>query len=207
MNVLQRVVLDKFYAGAAGAADRLPWHRADPGPLLRKAVESTTRRGRALDIGCGSGVFSAYLAQQGCAVTALDLHPAAVAMARRLAESFADRLTVLEADVLSFEAAQPFELILDSGCLHCMSDGALPAYRERILRLLAPGGDFILEHWDKRHALDWRPMGPRRRTPARLLPLFAPELALVEKKTEEMAVPLPLGPTVRGTAYWFKRAA
>jgi len=100
MNLIQRKVLDKFYARAAGAPERLPWHRATPDQLLTQVVESGSRRGRALDVGCGSGVFSVYLAQQGYEVTAIDMHPGAVAMARRAAEGLGGRMKVVQADVL-----------------------------------------------------------------------------------------------------------
>jgi len=86
-----------------------------------------------------------------------------------------------------------------------MSGAALKTYRAQVLSWLAPKGDFVLGHFDKRHALDWRPMGPRRRTPVQIESLFAPELRLRDRKTEEMAVPLPIGPIVRGTSYWFQR--
>jgi len=205
MSVFQRFVLEKLYARAGGAPEGLPWHRAEPDAVLQRVVAASMSHGRALDVGCGSGVFSAYLAKQGYRVTAIDLHPAAVAMARRLAEGFGDKLSVFEADFFSFKSAEPFDLVYDSGCLHCMKGGALQDYKSQLLRLLAPGGDYVLAHFDKRHAFDWRPMGPRRRTPAQLEPLFAPELELREKSSGEVAVPLPIGPVVRGTVYWFHR--
>jgi hypothetical protein len=54
----------------------------------------------------------------------------------------------------------PFDLILDSGCLHSLVGGTVASYKQRVLDWLAPGGDYLLEHWGKRHALDWRPVGP-----------------------------------------------
>ena len=87
-----------------------------------------------------------------------------------------------------------------------MGDGGFKAYRRQLLRWLVPGGHFVLEHWDKRHTFDWRPVGPRRRQPSVIEEAFAPELSLIEKGSEEMKVPLPLGPRVLGTSYWFKRS-
>jgi len=73
---------------------------------------------------------------------------------------------------------------------------------------LAPGGDFVLGHWARRHALDWRPMGPRRRTRRELVDLFAPELHEHAHHEELMTgIPLPFGPTVLGLGIWFKRGA
>jgi hypothetical protein len=70
---------------------------------------------------------------------------------------------------------------------------------------LAPGGDFVLEHWDRRHALDWRPIGPIRRTRREIERAFDPELRVVEAVSEEFAAPFPIGPRVRGTAYHLRR--
>ncbi len=72
------------------------------------------------------------------------------------------------------------------------------AYRIRLIESwLRAGADYVLD-WTKRHPLDWRPLGPRRR--AGLATFFAPELELVESYSEEIPVPLPLGPRARGTA-------
>jgi hypothetical protein len=100
--------------------------------------------------------------------------------------------------------ARPFELVFDSGCLHSLVGGSPAAYRAKLLEWLAPGGQFVLEHWGKRHALDWRPIGPRRRSQATIEKLFAPELKLLETEVTDFAAPLPFGPTVRGIGYRFE---
>lgn len=65
MSPVTRLVLDKLYAQAAGVPQRLPWHDETPSPLLIKGVEGRGRQGRALDVGCGSGIFAAFLAKEG----------------------------------------------------------------------------------------------------------------------------------------------
>ena len=112
---------------------------------------------------------------------------------------------VVEADILTWEAPEPFTLVLDSGCMHNLSHRSLSTYREQVLRWLAPNGAFVLEHWDKRHRFDWRPMGPHRRPRARIEALFQP-LTLVESVSNEFDVDLPIGPRVKGTGYHFARA-
>lgn len=97
--------------------------------------------------------------------------------------------------------------MLDSGCLHSLVGGDPARYRGQLLRWLAPDSDYVLEHWGKRHAFDWRPIGPRRRTQAQIEHMFAPELKLRETEVTDFAAPLPFGPTVRGVGCWFRRAA
>lgn len=95
--------------------------------------------------------------------------------------------------------------MLDSGCLHSLVGGDVQAYKRQLLVWLAPGGDYVLGHWGKRHALDWRPMGPRRRSASEIERRFAPELGLRDSEVTDFPVPLPFGPVVRGIGYWFRR--
>ena len=60
-------------------------------------------------------------------------------------------------------------------------------------RWLAPRGTFVLEHWGKRHLLDCRPGGPRRRSSAAIQRLFSPELRLDDAEATDFAAPLPSG--------------
>src|SRR5205809_654304 len=64
-----------------------PWDRGDmqTPQRLRDAIEGPARPepGRALDIGCGMGRHSIYLAQQGWQVTGVDEVERALRVARR----------------------------------------------------------------------------------------------------------------------------
>ena len=206
MSTMARKVMGRFYAKADGSPERLPWHRETPEPILAKAVAARGARGRALDLGCGAGLFSAWLARQGMGVTGIDLFPEAIAMARATAVKQGVEVELVCGDLFTFAPAAPFDLVLDSGCLHALVGGDLDLYKAQLLRLLAPGGTFVLGHWGKRHAFDWRPIGPRRRTEAEIQALFAPELTLRDKDVADFAAPLPFGPMVRGVGYWFERA-
>jgi SAM-dependent methyltransferase len=204
MGLVQRKFLDVLYTAAKGQPDKLPWSRQEPDRLLVSLVETTRARGRVLDIGCGSGVFAGYLAGQGFQVTAIDLHPDAVAMARARSAASKTPFTVLPGDVLALRPDEPFDVVFDSGCLHNMNRAGMRAYRARLIESwLRPGGEFLLEHWVKRHPLDWRPVGPRRRSG--LAEFFAPEFEPVETYTEEGRLPLPLGPRVAAAAYRLRR--
>jgi cyclopropane fatty-acyl-phospholipid synthase-like methyltransferase len=109
-------------------------------------------------------------------------------------------------DVLDWKSADPFDLILDSGCLHGIGSGKLARYKQQLLSWLVPGGDYVLAHFGKRHFLDWRPVGPRRRTRSTLVRLFSPELTEKAYSHEIERVPLPIGPKVLTQSFWFRRA-
>jgi SAM-dependent methyltransferase len=204
---IAKSVMQSFYRKAEGKAERLPWHRESPSRVLVSAVAACASRARALDLGCGAGVLTLWLAEKGLEVTGIDIFPEAIAMARSLADQRRAEIEFVTADLFSYAPERPFDLLYDSGCLHSLVGGNAALYKGRLLGFLLPGGSFVLEHWGKRHALDWRPIGPRRRSQTTIERMFAPELQLIETDVTDFAAPLPFGPTVRGVGYWFRRAS
>jgi SAM-dependent methyltransferase len=204
VSTMAKRVMRRFYRQSRGVAERLPWHREEPSPVLVSAVKARDRHGRALDVGCGAGVFSAWLAKQGMDTTGLDLFPEAIAMAEKRAAEEGVDVAFVRGDLFAYAPQSPFDLVFDSGCLHSLVGGSVTAYREQLLRWLAPGGDFVLEHWATRHRLDWRPVGPRRRSQATIQRIFAPDLRLVDTHVSDFRAPLPFGPNVRAAGYHFR---
>jgi SAM-dependent methyltransferase len=203
--MFDRQVMGNFYRKAKTPKD-LPWHRDEPDPWLVNVVEKRNEPGKALDLGCGTGSFSVYLAKQGYDVTGLDLFPRALEMGRERATREGVNVTWVQADLFTWKPQHQFDFILDSGCLHSLVGGNLERYKERLLSWLAPGGDYVLGHWGKKHALDWLPIGPRRRSREQIEKLFSPELQEIQYEQQLMTnVPRPFGPTVLVMAFWFRR--
>jgi cyclopropane fatty-acyl-phospholipid synthase-like methyltransferase len=186
----------------AGTLDALPWHREEV-PALLKAAAEKRGAGRALDIGCGEGVNTVYLAQHGFSVIGVDFVPAALELARGQAQTAGVAFELHETDVLEFRPTGGFELILDSGCLHHVPPAQVGAYRERIKQWLVPGGDYLLVHFLKKHALDWRPADPRRVRREEILRWF--DFMRLEAEEETVYdVPFPVGRSTAGV-FWFRR--
>jgi SAM-dependent methyltransferase len=77
--------------------------------------------GRALDLGCGSGIWTVELAARGWQVTGVDFVPKALRRARERAENAGVELRLVEADVTALSAAgvgSDYELLIDFGCFH-----------------------------------------------------------------------------------------
>jgi cyclopropane fatty-acyl-phospholipid synthase-like methyltransferase len=204
-SMFDKKVMTMLYSKAAKPED-LVWHRDEPPKLLADVVQKRTSRGKALDLGCGAGVFSIYLAKQGYEVTGLDFIPRALEMAKERAANAGVKLQLVLANLLEWQTADQFDLVLDSGCMHTIGSSQIAHYKAQLLRWLAPQGDFLLFHFGKRHLLDWRPIGPRRRTHKMLARFFAPELQEEVYEQQLMTgIPLPIGPTVLGQSFWFKR--
>ena len=184
----------------------LPWHREEAPALLQRAVAKRAAPGRALDLGCGVGVYATWLASKGYQVVGIDFVPAALELARERAKAAGVTVEFLQADVIDYAPSNGFDLVLDSGCLHHVPAARIAAYRACLDRWLLPGGDFVLVHFGKRHALDWRPIGPRRLSRDSILKRFAP-LQLEAYEETVFAMPPPMGPDAMAGVYWFHRPA
>jgi SAM-dependent methyltransferase len=103
--------------------------------------------GQALDLGCGTGTSSFYLAQRGWRVTGIDFIPAAIHRARQKARA-ANRLGQIDfhvADVTHLDFLPgPFDLAIDVGCLHSLPLAQQQAYAANLARLTRPGATYVL---------------------------------------------------------------
>lgn len=206
MSGQSRSVFHRLYKSAQKPED-LPWHEADPPALLVKALDQRDAPGRALDIGCGSGTYSIYMAERGYRVTAIDFMPQAIAMLQGRIAGRDLAIEALQADVGQWTADHPFDVVLDIGCLHTPGTIDIAAYKTQILNWLAPGGDFILLHFGRRGWWDWWPIGPSRVYADTLREQFAPEFDLVEDASEERrGMPFVIGRSALIGQYWYRRA-
>jgi len=111
--------------------------------------------GKLLDIGCGEGRHALAAARMGFRVTAIDYEPLALKRARRFANINRIRgITFREADVfaLPFPGSR-FDIALDYGCLHHQRKCDWPRYIASILRVLKPGGFYVLSVFSPRFYL------------------------------------------------------
>ena len=198
--------MEMIYSQAKRPEDLL-WHCISPSQLLFDVVEQRRKPGKALDLGCGAGVYSVYMAKNGFDVTGIDFVSKALAMAQEQAQAEKVKINWVHADILDWKSSEQFDVILDSGTLHNISSKHLAQYKRQLLQWLSPQADYILSHWGKRHVFDWRPIGPIRRTRQQLVSIFAPELR--EKAYEReigTKVPFPIGPKVLFQSFRFQRA-
>lgn len=96
-----------------------PWDSGIVAADLRKAVENgDIQPCRTAVLGCGSGTNSIYLAEKGFDVTAIDVAPTALSIARRKADEADVEVNWMLADVLKLPELEPFDFIFDRGCYH-----------------------------------------------------------------------------------------
>ncbi len=93
--------------------------------------------GRALDVAAGSGRLALWMARRGLEVTAVDVSPVGLALARRRAEGLS--LETVELDLEESPLPEgPFDLVT---CFHYEQASLWPQMKAR----LAPGGLLVAE--------------------------------------------------------------
>lgn len=103
--------------------------------------------GKALDIGCGTGDNSIYLARHGWQATGVDFVERAVDKARAKASANNVDIRFEQADVTRLceeGIGSNFALIVDNGCLHGMSDDDRYDYVREVTAAAAPDARLLL---------------------------------------------------------------
>ncbi len=129
------------------------WDNGKIPPELVNLIESESNRGRALDLGCGTGTQSLYLAQHGWSVVGVDLAPKAIELAREKARRMETAVDFQIADVARLEfLREPFDLVIDVGCFHSLGAAGRKRYAQNLVRLTRSGGTFLLYAFDHHSA-------------------------------------------------------
>lgn len=205
MNTHEKKTFLATYDWAKSWQD-LPWAHDEP-TLFLAEICGRREPGRALDIGCGAGTDSVYLARQGWQVTSLDFMPKALEYTQSRAREAGVSVTPVEADITEWTAPHPYDLVLDHGLLHNMDPVRHPAYRQRVLEALAEDGDLVLLHWHPLFPGQGNgKMGPRRVGREEILAFFAPELQERYFAREEFEdLPDLVGGGMTQAYYWLRR--
>ena len=159
------------------------WELNEPHPPLVELLDrDVVTVGRALDIGCGLGTQSIYLAERGFSVDGIDFQEKPLARARTRASQSGADCRFEWADVTQATSRGPYDLIIDRGCLHSLTGRALHRYSQNLQRWLAPGGYFQLTAFVWESLLErLTPVFTSRLSAANIDRLFS-WLELVEKK-------------------------
>ncbi len=128
------------------ASGDAPWDTGIVPPEVVALMRSDRlRHGWALDLGCGSGVTSRYLAQQGFRVVGVDL---ALNALRRAREAAADQgllafFCLGDVTDLGFLRLSA-DLAVDIGCFHSLPAEQRPIYIASLADHLLPGACYLL---------------------------------------------------------------
>ncbi|MEW6378443.1 MAG: class I SAM-dependent methyltransferase [bacterium] len=126
--------------------EEIPWNVETPPDALVELVRSgQVKSSRCIDLGCGAGNYSIYMASQGFEVTGVDLSPTAISRARKNAEKKGVTCTFLAADILGGlqEVEGTFDFAFDWGVLHHIYPEKRNQYVATVHRILNPGGKYF----------------------------------------------------------------
>jgi cyclopropane fatty-acyl-phospholipid synthase-like methyltransferase len=120
------------------------WDSGIAAPELVRFIQGTAP-GKAIDIGCGTGTNLLFLAQQHWTVTGLDYAPMAIRKARIKLKGYPATLLVADAAGLSFlDLPGPYDLALDMGCFHSLSDQERKAYVQGLEKWIHRNGTVMV---------------------------------------------------------------
>lgn len=144
------IAWDEIYAAGE---HRDNWDRAEPAPELVELVEARgwPHGARAIDLGCGTGSDARYLADNGFAVTGVDISEVAIREAVERTPTNVD-ITWLTADAcrLPLEDASQ-DLVADGACLHHFTREQWDDYAREVARILVPRGVLFVRGVSVKH--------------------------------------------------------
>ena len=113
----------------------------------------------AIDIGCGTGSSTIYMANKGIKTTGVDLSKNAIKQAKIKAGRTKRRPLLMTKDVLKLAYASKFDFAYDSGCFHVIEPEKRKKYASIIYKLLKNHGRLLLLCFSENEP-DWG--GPHR---------------------------------------------
>jgi ubiquinone/menaquinone biosynthesis C-methylase UbiE len=128
------------------------WDPCEVCEKFRRSLEDSLRpayvpkRGRLLELGCGAGNITVWLAEKGYEACGVDIAPTAIEWAVQRAEKHGVSVDFRVGSVLDLHDFPDgyFEVVLDGHCFHCIIGDDRPVFLKNALRILRPGGVFLV---------------------------------------------------------------
>ena len=123
----------------ARTPDRFIWGTG-PSSLARGIARRLPSRARVLDLGCGEGRDSVFLAERGHAVVGLELSIDGLRKAARLAADRGVLASWVCAALPSLPLRGPFDLVFSCGSIHYVASADRPRLFQELRALTRSGG-------------------------------------------------------------------
>ena len=122
-----------------------PWSGKPNPPMVDEVTGLPGADRTALDLGCGAGADTVWLAEQGWQTTGADIAEAALQHAAQAVDAagVTDRVELVRTDLDSWEPERTWDLVV-ANFLHSQLVPDRNPLLERALRWVAPGGSLLL---------------------------------------------------------------
>jgi SAM-dependent methyltransferase len=123
-----------------------PWDSGMPSTELQRFLAETALKPcRTLEVGCGTGTNSVWLAEQGFDCTAIDISHLAIERAHHRAAAAGVRVDFVEADLAALpDLGGRFDFLFDRGCYHAVRRISVEPYLAAMQRWLALGATGLI---------------------------------------------------------------
>ena len=151
-----------------------PWDIGRPQPAFVELVRAgELNMGGVLDVGCGTGENSLYLAEKGFSVVGVDLSTRAIDAAKAKATERKLKVDFRIANALSLDFKNGyFDNAIDSGLFHTFNDNDRVDFASEIALVLKPDGRYFMLCFSDKEPTNWG--GPRRITKEEIETTFSP---------------------------------
>ena len=210
MNIREQ--MDSIYKTLS--PEKIPWNLNEPPQLIIEAWKNKRIRPcRVVDLGCGAGNYSVWLARHGFQVTGLDISREAIRLAETRAEEAGVSCRFMTRDLLGDveEFAGAFDLAIDWELLHHIFPDDRESYIQNVRKMLDREGIFLSVGFNENDPA-FGGKGKYRTTRLgtilyfssadELRALFAPYFTIIELKT--LQIPGKYGPHLANVA-WLRR--
>ncbi len=121
------------------------WTETQPPQELIELIDSKKITPcKTLDMGCGEGFYSIYLASQGFDVTGIDISGNAINLAKENAKKQNAQVKFLQMDALDLDKLdEKFDFVLEWAVLHHIMPEDRKKYVENIKKILNKGGKYF----------------------------------------------------------------
>jgi ubiquinone/menaquinone biosynthesis C-methylase UbiE len=137
--------------------EALPWELGRPRKVLVDLIEKgQIKKGKALDICCGAGTNTLYLAEKGFQVTGIDISPKAIKYAKEKARKTNTKIQFQIQNFLNlpFEDEE-FDFVFDMGCFHHVLIKDRDTYINGVYRVLKTSGSYLMVCFSHRNGPAW----------------------------------------------------
>ena len=157
-NIAYAVGFTPWEKAGQADGDRIAW-------LFEREEVDRGGPGKALDLGCGSGLHAVTLAQRGWDVTGVDVIGKALDRARRRAAAAGVSATFVHADVTQLPTdtvGSGFDFFLDIGCFHGLDAQNRRAMARSVSARATPNATLVMLAFGKPVGPPFMPTGAKR---------------------------------------------